>query len=268
MKFKCKNSGKIIEWDAICINAALVSAQNRKRLFWTNIPNINQPEDRGILLKDILESNVDEAYLVRDTGKTVVRKIDKSVTLRARDWKGFDNYGSTGIVRMGEIGKGGQGDRIYSQEGKSTALSANGGGRGAKTGLYAVNGKQIILGEEPLQVLKEGRTEEGKKSRKEIKKQTGKDSTLRSKDYKAYFGRSGEKANCITTGLGVEGQIVENFQIRKLTPVECLRLQSMPDDYFDKAIYKNKPISNTQRYKMCGNAFNKEVIVHILKKIL
>jgi DNA-cytosine methyltransferase len=42
--------------EPIMINAALVSAQQRKRLFWTNIPNITQPEDRGIFLKDILES--------------------------------------------------------------------------------------------------------------------------------------------------------------------------------------------------------------------
>ena len=66
------------------------------------------------------------------------------------------------------------------------------------------------------------------------------------------------------------GQTIGVFtqgEIRKLTPTECLRLQSMPDDYFNKAIYKNKPISNTQRYKMCGNAFNKEVIVYILKEL-
>jgi len=50
--------------EPIMINAALVSAQNRKRLFWTNIPNVTLPEDRGILLKDILEQEVDEKYNV------------------------------------------------------------------------------------------------------------------------------------------------------------------------------------------------------------
>jgi len=67
----------------------------------------------------------------------------------------------------------------------------------------------------------------------------------------------------------VQGDIMvmQDFQIRKLTPTECLRLQSMPDDYFDKATYKNKPISNTQRYKMCGNAFNCEVIKYVLKHL-
>lgn len=103
-------------------------------------------------------------------------------------------------IKIGYLNSGGQGDRIYSIEGKSITLSANGGGRGAKTGLY-------LFGE---------------------------------KDY----------------------------MIRKLTPIETLRLQSMPDKYFDKAIYKNKPISNTQKYRQVGNAFNCEVIMHILKYII
>src|SRR3990167_1331774 len=50
----------------IMINAALVSAQNRKRIFITNIPNVSQPKDRGIFLKDILEENVDESFYVKD----------------------------------------------------------------------------------------------------------------------------------------------------------------------------------------------------------
>ena len=48
--------------EPIMINAALVSAQNRKRLFWTNIPNVTLPDDKGILLRDILEPKVDEKY--------------------------------------------------------------------------------------------------------------------------------------------------------------------------------------------------------------
>ena len=48
---------KALGVEPILINSALVSAQNRKRLYWTNIPNIGQPEDRGILLADILEDS-------------------------------------------------------------------------------------------------------------------------------------------------------------------------------------------------------------------
>lgn len=145
--------------EPIMINASLVSAQNRKRLFWTNIPNVTLPEDRGILLKDILEKEVDEKYNIssqmqntfakpsgREGGFLPMRpreSDDKAVTLTARYYKlgRSDNY----IKRVGHLGKGGQGDRIYSPDGKSVNLSANGGGRGAKTGLYAVapNGKKI-----------------------------------------------------------------------------------------------------------------------------
>lgn len=240
----------------IMINAALVSAQNRKRLFWTNIPNVTLPEDRGILLKDILETKVDEKYNVKSVD-FVAGGIGKKNDLhfiggiRNKDWANDGKNYSRNF---------GQGDRVYSTEGKSATLSALGGGRGAKTGLYAVNHKEIILGDEPLQVLKEGRTEEGKKSRKEIREKTGKDLTLRSATHKAYFGREGTKANCLTTGLGMEGHIVEDFVIRKLTPIECERLQGLPDNY-------TEGISNTQRYKCLGNAFNVDVVAHILSFI-
>jgi DNA (cytosine-5)-methyltransferase 3A len=260
--------------EPIMINAALVSAQNRKRLFWTNIPGVTLPEDRGILLKDILEENVDEKYFISN-------KLIRGFNNKGGNWKGrFSPIKDTEVKcptltaryfkmsatdpyiqtkRIGQIGKGGQGDRIYSPDGKSVGLSALGGGRGAKTGLYAVS-KPIILGDEPLQVLKEGRTELGKQSRKEIREKTGKDSTSRGKGHKAYFGREGIKANCLTTGLGTEGMVVEDMQIRKLTPIECERLQGLPDNY-------TEGISNSQRYKCCGNAFNVDVVAHILSFI-
>ena len=182
---------KTLGVEPIMINAALVSAQNRKRLFWTNIPGVTQPEDMGILLKDVLEESVDEKYF---TTMDFTKRFDytihqepydkKGQGLRATDYKGTHN-----MIRVGKIGKGGQGDRIYSIEGKSVALSALGGGRGAKTGLY-------------------------------------KDGT----------------------------------KIRKITPIECERLQGLPDNYTDG-------ISNSQRYKCLGNAFNVDVVAHILSFI-
>jgi DNA (cytosine-5)-methyltransferase 3A len=243
--------------EPIMINAALVSAQNRKRLFWTNIPNVTQPEDREILLKDILEENVNEKYNVPNYNTSW--SSDKPIDETKDKYKVLRVGGDVPTVRLGQIGKGGQGDRIYSPEGKSVGLSALGGGRGAKTGLDAIS-KPVILGDEPLQVLKEGRTELGKQSRKEIREKTGKDSTSRSAGYKAYYGREGIKANCITTGLGAEGMVVENSIIRKLTPIECERLQSLPDNY-------TEGISNSQRYKCLGNAFNCAVVKHILSNI-
>lgn len=174
------------------INASLVSAQNRKRVFFTNIPNIQQPKDRGILLKDILQSDaeVDERMLVNGKSFAITASYNGAIESNSVAKK------QRTMVRVGKLNKGGQGDRIYSIQGKSVNLSANGGGRGAKTGLYAV------------------------------------------KDF-----------------------------IRKLTPIECERLQSLPDFFTEKGINENGEevlISNTQRYKSLGNAFNCEVIKHIL----
>src|SRR3990167_10242266 len=114
--------------EPIMINAALVSAQNRKRLFWTNIPNIKLPDDRGIFLKDILENGIgnQKSYCIPST---YYKENVKSLIKRKK----------TGLmVRVGQSNSGGQGDRVYSPEGKSVGLSALGGGRGAKTGLYVV----------------------------------------------------------------------------------------------------------------------------------
>jgi DNA (cytosine-5)-methyltransferase 3A len=189
--------------EPVMINASLVSAQNRKRLFWVGKlvgdtyeqVKIKQPKDKHIYLKDILESDVDEKYNINITLKTGLKGLcqlnKKAKTLTSTMYKGYGNDGCS-MVRIGQIGKGGQGDRIYSLEGKSVSLSALGGGRGAKTGLY-----------------------------------------------------------------------LQDEQIRKLTPIECERLQGMPDNWTNPT----GDISNTQRYKMCGNAFNVDVVAHIIKQL-
>jgi len=208
--------------EPIMINAALVSAQNRKRLFWTNIPGVTLPEDRGILLKDILEENVDEKYFINNykTNWASDKPIDES----KEKYKVLRVGGDVPTIRVGQIGKGGQGDRIYSPDGKSVGLSALGGGRGAKTGLYAV----------PVALRNRG---EGKKPE--------------------YNGT--DKANSMTT-VQTDSMVEVQSQIRKLTPIECERLQGLPDNY-------TEGISNSQRYKCCGNAFNVDVVAHILSFI-
>jgi len=133
-----------------------------------------------------------------------------------------------------------QANRVYETEGKGVTLKALGGGGGAKTGLYAVG---VASRTYPRTKI------EGQERTKQIEV------------------RSDEKANAMTSVQG-DSMVMQDTQIRKLTPTECLRLQSMPDDYFDKAEYKGKTVSNTQRYKMCGNAFNCKVIEHILKHMI
>jgi DNA (cytosine-5)-methyltransferase 3A len=170
--------------EPVMINASLVSAQNRKRLFWIGKlvgdtykqVKIEQPKDKGILLRDILEPKVDERYYIKEKSNTI------RVSGRG---SGINDRHNWDTIRIGQIGNGGQGDRIYSQKGKSVTLSANGG----------------------------------------------------------------------------EGLInLKTQQIRKLTPIECERLQSLPDNY-------TEGVSNTQRYKALGNGFNCEVIKHILTNL-
>lgn len=169
----------------IMINSVLLSAQNRKRCYWTNIPNVSQPQDKGILLADILESGV--AW--QDKSYCMTASYDGAIFSNTLKRKQRTMIAEP--VRIGHYGKGGQGQRIYSVYGKSVTLSANGGGQGAKTGLYKID-------------LPNG-----------------------------------------------------DYIIRKLTPVEAERLQTLPDNY-------TAGISNTQRYKCIGNGWTVDVIAHIL----
>jgi hypothetical protein len=130
---------KALGVEPIMIDAALVSAQRRKRLFWTNIPNVGLPEDRGILLKDILQQNVEEKYFINEpiTQWRKIRNVsgEKSRTLTSSMLKGAQADGMTNVtVKVGEIGNGGQGERVYHRNGKSVTLSALGGGEVLKQG--------------------------------------------------------------------------------------------------------------------------------------
>ena len=195
----------------IMINSALVSAQNRVRLYWTNIPGLEQPEDKGIILKDVLED------LDGDRPCELFQRKRESLCHKvaiASDIRGLQSikaiYGEAGKspclttmggghrepkvlikpIRVGNIKGGGQGDRVYSTDGKGISIAAQSGGT-------AGNGNMLI--EQPP-------------------------------------------------------------TYRKLTPMECERLQTVPDNY-------TEGVSNTQRYKMLGNGWTVDVIKHILSNI-
>ena len=262
--------------EPILLNSALVSAQQRKRLFWVGeLQNdgtyekveIEQPQDKNIFLQAILGSGTshqDKAHtltasynkaviwntlekkqrtmIFESTGcalrgrynengdveqKLEIREDSKAncITTVSKDSLViepilYNQYNQRTLkeksgtlstssncrtaisgqvvvspVRIGHFGKGGQGERIYSINGKSICLSANGGGMGAKTGLYKID-------------LPDG-----------------------------------------------------NYEVRKLTPIECERLQTFPDNYTNY-------VSNTQRYKALGNSFTVSIMEHILQTIL
>jgi site-specific DNA-cytosine methylase len=140
-------------------------------------------------------------------------------------------------VRLINIGNGGQGERVYYVNAKSTTLSAMGGGRGAKTGLYLVaqRGRNIV---------------DGKRN-----------DYLGAPTVQRLETRYDGKTNTITT-VSKDNYVLieidnEYYRIRKLTPIECERLQCLPDGY-------TKGISDSARYRALGNGWTADIISHIL----
>jgi DNA (cytosine-5)-methyltransferase 3A len=166
----------------VLFNASLVSAQCRKRLFWTNL-KFELPEDRGILLKHILQPDgeVDER-MVKDGKSYCLTASYQGATESNSVERKQRTMVKVGYIGEGEqYGQGGQAHRVYSPEGKTPTLSSS-------------------------------------------------------------------------------GPLVQTSSIRKLTPIECERLQSLPDNY-------TEGIAKTNRYKCLGNAFNVDVVSHILSHI-
>jgi DNA-cytosine methyltransferase len=281
--------------EPIMIDAALVSAQSRRRLFWTNIPNITLPQDRGIKLKDILQNDVEERFYVNRT----LTEPKKPTEDADRELVGCLNDNNA------------QANRVYTTNGKSVTLSANGGGLGAKTGLYItdrhianlrdVEGKancltstnykgsqangttlveefpknEIVPLDNPKKktelnwssvpypiYIPEGTSTEnirvGHEIRRKLKDGKRADNDPDIKPKRRIETRNDDKCGTLTT-VQKDNQVIDisKSRIRRLTPVECERLQSLPDNY-------TEGIAMTNRYKCLGNAFNVEVIRHIL----
>ncbi len=271
--------------EPILINSALVSAQNRNRLYWTNILGVVQPEDRGILLKDILDSG--EAW--REKSYTLDANYYKTPgTHDPKSQHSYSRHMAAEPVRIGTIennAKNGDFDsqqyRVYSAEGKAVTLCGNGGGVGAKTGLYAT---QTILDELVPYVQKKICTIVDKYGYLPEKFNPYNVSEIRDKTptLTANMGRQTSSATVfyIIQSDGTQKPIYEvmnglitikekqypiklpdgYYIIRKLTVNECMRLQTVPDSYFF-------PVSNTQAYKMLGNGWTVDVIAHILSFI-
>lgn len=181
--------------EKILINSALVSAQNRNRYYWTNF-KVEQPNDKGILLKDVLEDGI--AIKQRPRGKNNGGvNYSKSPTLTSSSFE----HNHTVIFRPCERIKIGEAGHI------ANAID--------------INGMECI---------------------------------------KRVYGKDGKAPTLTTMGGGHrEPKVLCNdVSYRKLTPLECERLQTVPDNW-------TECLSNTQRYKSLGNGWTIDVIVHILE---
>lgn len=236
------------------INSALVSAQNRKRIYWTNIrvkkvglfgelhSDIPQPEDRGILLKDILEDEVDEKYYLSDNAVTRLSNSDG------------DGFKST--IKDG----GDKSSTILSTQHKLP--------RGMDLICVAMRGRNP---DNPSDRTTGAPTEQRLEPRRDGKTNTitsvQKDNLVMQLNERQQrnFKNANEKANSFLStswkGSQANGMtLVGNTRIRRLTPVECERLQTVEDNY-------TSCVSDTQRYKMLGNGWTVEVIKHIFSFI-
>ena len=211
---------KAIGVKPIMINSSLVSAQNRQRLYWTNIglkpqglfgdleSTIQQPKDKGILLKDILETEVENKYYLSDK---MISWLNKHALKRDVDVKKLD---------------GNQ---------KSSCLTATAQAKqNLSTDYIITHNLQRRSADRPA--LKENKNAGGS----------------------GHLSKADGKTYCLDIG---NTQAIEyKSNIRRLTPLECERLQTVKDNYTNH-------VSDSQRYKMLGNGWTVDVIVHILNYI-
>ena len=172
--------------EPIFINSSLVSAQNRQRYYWTNIPMGKLPDDKGIMLKDILE----DGFVDRDKAHCIDANYFKGGNLKSY----FEKH---------------RRQLVFSDEGLCHVGDADLKGHGYNRRVYHPDGKAPSL--------------------------------------------------CAASGGNLEPKtFISPDSWRKLTPLECERLQTVPEGY-------TAHVSNTQRYRMLGNGWTVDVITHILK---
>ena len=207
----------------VLINSCLVSGQNRKRLYWTNIPGVTQPEDKGIVWGDVREHGVNAQsyyytekamqWLARHSKRknkllSVHKDDEKMQMIEASHFKKYSAQRFFGIVDTPED------EQVVA----------------AMRGRYVIGGstKQFI------EFRYDGKTNA---------------LTTVSKD------------NVVVPFTLPNRVPASDFFFRYITPLECERLQTLPDNYTDC-------VSNTRRYHSLGNGWTVDVIAHIFKEIV
>lgn len=262
--------------EPVMINSALVSAQNRKRLYWANF-EITQPEDKGILLRDIIlngavdreKSHAIAASIGRTTHREYLQRSQGQMVygaaLRGRGPNNVQQLESNGTEKSNALTTaqkdtlllefiqcpvvvsniyGGFKEtepRVHTTK-SPTIRTAAGGGHIPST----VDIEKLYLSDDALTYM--SRTYAGKDR------------------FEKYPNDLNGKAGTLTASMfkGVPYGVVKAL-LRKLHPIECERLQTLPDHFTATGV--NGPISNTQRYKAIGNGWTCDVIAHILQGI-
>ena len=243
------------------LNSSKASAQNRYRLYWFGkrvereggkygydaIP-IEEMRDKKIVMQDILEDGYATDVMTNAQGKShcVTARYNGAVwwnsierKQRTMVLKENPTVSKDGLIRVGTADLKGHDSikRVYAQEGKSPTLTTmQGGHREPKVAVGRIVNRRL--------------DENG----------TRKDDQLDIPFTRQLELRDDDKSGCLTT-VQKDNVLVSKDMWRKLTPLECERLQTIPDNYTNH-------VSNSQRYKMIGNGWTVNVIAHILRGIL
>jgi len=245
--------------EPIRINSSLVSAQNRDRYYWHNFGEIPQPEDKGLLLRDILDYSVEDTHIKPSVNKNIIEQeseikagkngfhqlrcdsgfqdnkvgVDKSPALRAGnhctyaqvrhcELKDFNKNSTCHHIADATDIKGNESiKRVYAESGKSPAMTTCQGGH---------REPKVLVDRDKSYCIDANYAKGG--------------------NPKQYFEKSRRQLVFPDNGA----------RYRKLTPLECERLQTLPDGY-------TEGVSNSQRYKMIGNGWTIDVVAHIFKGI-
>ena len=232
----------------ININSSLVSAQNRNRFYWTNIP-VSQPEDKGIILSDILEDSATNVGRVvgrklnPETGKRddynpdlkAVQRLEPRLDAKSgclttvqKDNVVITNFDHVKVSKRGRYKK-------FQDKASCLTGGGNSGGNHSDMDLLGLAKNRCFQIGEAIGI-------NGHDLLKRVYADYGKAPTV----------------TTITGGNQYSKIAVDDYVWRRLTPIECERLQTVPDNY-------TEGVSNTQRYKMLGNGWTVDVIAHILK---
>lgn len=261
--------------EPVFINSALLSAQNRQRYYWANW-EFGQPEDKGIVLADILEGGeVDrdksycidanyhkggnpEQYFNKSRRQLVFgaaynrkdglgKELDKAYSLNASDWRGLNrNQTQTAVVMRPASIVG----RRLNERGVREDYNKN---------VPITQYLQVKHNNEKMGCLttvqKDAVISPMKPGRYPLIVQRGRGNNpggLRALD--------GETPSMTACSWQDNNHVTNGIAYRKLTPTECEALQTVPRNY-------TAHVSNTQRYKMLGNGWTVDVIAHIFKGI-
>lgn len=260
------------------INSALLSAQNRVRLYWTNIANeayglfgdmqcmIPQPKDKGILLRDILQSNVADKYYLTDKAIDRLNKAqligikakvdpEKSGTITIKNQSGQLAIDNSTTLIVASRGRNPENPKSR-ESGLETEQHLEPRFDGKTNCITSVQKDNLVMQLNPS--TESGGVQPYQQNR--IYDIDGISPALMAQMSCGTHAIMG-KSPCLHgfehgTNGQLNKQLVKGGLIRRLTEVECERLQTVPDNY-------TSIVSSTQRYRMLGNGWTVDVIAHI-----